>query len=161
MSKRLAALLFGALAIAVVVAGCGSSSNESSSSITKAELIKKGDAICAKAEKKNEGEFEEFAEENGLSEKKEPTEAQNEEIATSILLPSVSGQLEDIRALGAPEGEEEQVDEILETVEGEVEEAEAEPSLLFEAEEEKGGESPFASGNRMAREYGFKVCGSE
>lgn len=160
MSKRLIVALFGVLAIAVVIAGCGSSSNEeSTSSLTKAEFIKQGDAICQKANDQNEGEFEAFAKENGISESKAPTEAQEEEIATGILLPSISGQLEGIRALGAPEGEEEQVNEILETVEGEVEEAEAEPAVLFE--EEKGAESPFAEGNKMAREYGFKVCGQE
>jgi len=162
VSKRLIAVLFGVLAIAVIAAGCGSSSSSSepsTSSLTKAEFIKQGDAICAKAEKENEAEFEEFAKENGLSENKEPSKAVQEELATSILLPSVSGQLEDIRALGAPSGEEEQVDEIIETVEGEVEEAEEEPTVLFEAEEE--GKSPFAAGNKMAREYGFTVCGQE
>ena len=160
MSKRLIAMLFGVLAIAVIAAGCGSSSSEeSTSSLTKAEFIKQGDAICAKGNKESEAEFEEFGEENGLSENKEPSKAVQEELVTSIVLPSVSGQLEDIRALGAPSGEEEQVDEIIETVEGEVEEAEAEPALFFEAEEE--GKSPFVEGNKMAREYGFKVCGQE
>jgi hypothetical protein len=153
-------MLFGVLAIAVIAAGCGSSSDSSSSeestaSITKAELIKQGDAICTRYEKENEAEFEEFAEENGLSENKEPTEAQKEELATSILLPSVSGQIEAIRALGAPSGEEEKVSEILDTVEEEVEEGEAEPSVLFEEE------AAFAEGNELAREYGFKVCGQE
>jgi hypothetical protein len=157
-------MLFGVLAIAVIAAGCGSSSDsssseESTSSISKAELIKQGDAICAKSEKENEAEFEEFVEENGLSENKEPTEAQKEELATSILLPSVSSQIEGIRALGAPSGEEEEVSEILDTVQEEIEEGEAEPSSLFEAEEE--GASPFAEGNELAREYGFKICGQE
>jgi hypothetical protein len=153
-------MLFGVLAIAVIAAGCGSSSDNSSSeestaSITKAELIKQGDAICATSEKEAEAEFEEFGEENGISESKEPTEAQKEELATSILLPSVSSQIEEIRALGAPSGEEEEVSEILDTVEEEVEEGEAEPAALFESGE------PFAEGNKMAREYGFKVCGQE
>jgi hypothetical protein len=161
LSKRLIAALFGVLAIAVVVAGCGSSSSseENTSSLTKAEFIKKGDAICTAANKENEVEFEAFATENNLSESKEPSEAQKEEIATNILLPSISGQVEEIRSLGAPEGEEEQVNEILETVEEEVEEAEAEPAVLFE--EEEGAESPFTEGNKLAREYGFKVCGQE
>ncbi len=164
MSKRLIAMLFGVLAIAVIAAGCGSSSSsssseESTSSLTKAEFIKQGDAICAKANKENEAEFEEFAKEHNLNENKEPSKAVQEEIVTGIFAPSISGQLEDIRALGAPEGEEEQVDEILETVEGEVEEVEEEPTVLFEAEEE--GTSPFAEGNKMASEYGFKVCGQE
>jgi hypothetical protein len=160
LSKRLIAMLFGVLAIAVIAAGCGSSSDnssseESTSSITKAELIKQGDAICAKGNKEGEAEFEEYAEENGLSENKEPTEAQKEELATNILLPSVSGQIEEIRALGAPSGEEEEVSEILDTVEEEIEEGEAEPAGLFESGE------PFAEGNKLAREYGFKVCGQE
>jgi hypothetical protein len=161
LSKRLIAMLFGVLAIAVIAAGCGSSSSEeSTSSLTKAEFIKRGDAICAKANKENEAEFEEFAKEHNLSKNKEPSEAVQEEVATTVLLPSVSKQLEDIRALGAPSGEEEQVDEILETVEGEVEEGEEEPSSLLGAEEEEEV-SPFAEGNKMAREYGFKVCGQE
>ena len=50
MSKRLIAMLAGVMAIAIVAAGCGSSSDSTPTPfvLTKAEFIKQGDAICAK-----------------------------------------------------------------------------------------------------------------
>lgn len=155
MKPRLIALLAGAAAIALVAAGCGSSDDSTTTaSITKSQLIKQGDAICeAGNEEINEG-FESFP---GLKENKEPTEAQQTEITKTILLPSVQKQIDEIRALGAPSGEEEEVTEILDTVEGAVEEGEEDPTSFFG--EEGGG--VFEEGNKMAQEYGFKVCGNE
>ena len=55
MSKRLIALLAGVMAIAIIAAGCGSSSDDSTDTtvvvLTKTEFIKQGDAICAKGGK--------------------------------------------------------------------------------------------------------------
>ncbi len=154
MSKRLIVLLAGVVAIMAAAAGCGGGDSTTTASITKSQLIKQGDAICeAGNEEINEG-FESFP---GLKENKEPTEVQQTEITKTILLPSVQKQIDEIRALGAPSGEEEEVTEILDTVEGAVEEGEEDPTSFFE--EEGGG--VFEEGNKMAQEYGFKVCGNE
>jgi len=85
LSKRLLALLFGALAIALV-AGCGGGSDsttggdssESASSLTKAQFIKQADGICEQGNKAVAAEAEEFAEENEIDIEK-PTTAEQEE----------------------------------------------------------------------------------
>ena len=57
MSKRLIALIMGALAVGLI-AGCGSSNSDSSGSITKTAFIKQADAICVKTREGIETEFE-------------------------------------------------------------------------------------------------------
>ena len=73
-----------------------------------------------------------------------------------MILPSIQQQGEEIRDLGAPEGDEDQVDEILTSLEDAVAEGEEEPELLFE-----GKTDPFGDVNQMTQDYGFKVCGEE
>src|SRR5436305_10650421 len=138
-----------------VVAGCGGGSDSSSesSSMTKAQFIKQADAICAKGNEENETEFEEFAKEKGLSEKKEPTKAQQEEAISEIVAPGVRKQIEKIDALGAPEGDEGKVEAMVAAVEEGVDEIEENPASLTE------GKNPLAKGSKLAKEYGLKTCG--
>jgi hypothetical protein len=153
---RLIGLLVGAMAIALIVAGCGSSSDETTASISKAEFTKQGNAICkAGNEEINEG-FGSFAKENSLNHK-EPSEAQFEELAETVLIPSVSRQIKEVRALGAPEGEEGEVDEFLTNAEGALEEIEGEPSLISA----EGKEEPFYTVNKEAATLGLTACGGE
>lgn len=164
MSKRLIAAFFGVLAIAVVGAGCGSSDSSSSSggdesstsALTKAEFIKAADAICEEGNEAIEGEAEEFAEENEIDTEK-PTEAQQEEVISDVVAPAIRAQAEGISSLGAPSGEEESVEAIVEAVEAGADEAEEEPGVLLS--EEGGG--PFDEANELADEFGLKVCGGE
>ncbi len=161
MSKRLIAVLAGIVAIAVIAAGCGSSSSgstssESSSSLTKAEFIKAADAVCEKGNESITGEAEEFAEENNIDTEK-PTTAEQEEVVSEVVGPAIRQQAEDISALGAPSGEEAEVEAIVEAVEAGAEEAEEDPGSLVEGE----GGGPFAEANKLAKAYGLKVCGGE
>ncbi len=156
MSKRLIAMLAGVVAVAIVAAGCGSSSDtsETTAALNKAEFIKQGDAICTKGNKAIETEANEFAEENNVNTEK-PTKAQQEEVITEVVAPGVRKQGEEIAALGAPSGDEAEVEAIVTAVEGGAEELEENPSLLIE------GKNPLAKGSKLADSYGFKVCGEE
>lgn len=156
MSKFIA-VLAAVAAILMIVVGCGGGDDSSSdsSSITKAQFVKQADAICEKGNKENEAEFEEFAKENGLSEKKEPTKAQQEEAISEIVAPSVQKQIEEIDALGAPEGDEKQIEAMVAAVEEGVEEIESDPTTLLE------GKNPLGKGSKLAKEYGLKACGEE
>jgi len=157
LSKRLIAVLGGALAIALIAAGCGSSSDESStSSLTKAQFIAKADAICTKGNKEIETESEAYAEENGIDLEKEPADAQKEELVTEVIAPGVLKQGEEIGAIGAPSGEEGQVNEIVEAVETAAAETEEDPSAVI-----NGSSGPFTKANKLAKDYGLKVCGEE
>ena len=157
MSKRLVAL-FAALAVLALIAGCGSgggsTTTETTSSLTKAEFVKQGNAICAKGSKEiNEG-FEEFVEENGLSKTKAPPKPVQEEAVETVLIPRISKEIESIRALGPPD---EEAEAVLDAAEEALEKGEEDP-IQFLKEESSG---PFAKANKLAREYGLTKCGEE
>lgn len=143
------------VALAALVAGCGGGdeTTDETVTLTKAEFIKQGDAICKEANEENETEAEEFAEENDFTLEK-ASEEQLEEAVAEVLVPSLNQQVEELDALGAPEGDEEQVEEIVVSLEDVAGEIEDDPSLVFE---EKTLEKPA----KLASSYGFKVCGAE
>lgn len=152
MSKLLIAAV-AAVALAALVAGCGGGdeTTDETVTLTKAEFIKQGDAICKESGDQSEKEAEEFAEENGFTLEKASTE-QLEEAVAEVLVSTLRQQADEISALGAPEGDEEQVEEIITSLEGATDEIEDEPKLVFE-------EKVFDEPNELAQDYGFKVCG--
>jgi hypothetical protein len=156
--SKLLTVAAAAAVLAALVAGCGGGDDTTDETVTltKVEFIKQGDAICKAGNKEIEKGFEEFAEENDLPENKEPSQEQGVELVETVLLPNVQQQAEELRELGAPEGDEEQVDELLTSLEDAVAEGEDEPELLFE-----GKTDPFGDVNQQASDYGFKVCGEE
>jgi hypothetical protein len=155
LNKGLLALLAGALAVTLFVAGCGSSGGTTSTaSISKVEFLKQGNAICAKGNEQIEAQFEEFTKENNLSKTEAPPKAVREEAAEDILIPAINQQVEEIKALGIPAGDEGEVEEIFATVEEAVEEGEGDPAALFGNEPGK-----FKEANKLSREYGLTVCG--
>jgi hypothetical protein len=142
------------VALAAVVAGCGGGESTTDSTtvvLTKTEFIKQGDAICKEANEKNQSEAEDFAKENDF-ELEKANKAQIEEAVAAVLAPSLSKQAEELDALGAPAGDEKQVEEIVVAVEDAAEEIEDEPKLVFE-------EKTLKKANQLAEAYGFKVCG--
>ena len=157
MIKKFAVVFVGLIAVTALVAGCGSSDDESStSSLTKAEFVKQGNAICRNGNTKIESEFEEFAEKHHLKKNEKPSEPVLEEATETILVPAISSQVEEIRALGTPEGDEGEVDKILSGAEEAVEEAEEDPVAFAEEESPK-----LTKVNEEARAYGLTVCGEE
>jgi hypothetical protein len=155
LNKGLIATLFGVVAVALIAAGCGSSSDDSTSSLTKAEFVSQADAICKKGNTEVETEFEDFTKENGLENKK-PTEAQEIELAETILTPNVKDQSEELRALEAPSGDEDEITAMLDSLDEGVEEAEADPQALL-----SGKSEPFKPASKLAKEYGLTECGQE
>ena len=144
-----------AAALVMLVAGCGGGdeTTDETVTLTKAEFIKQGDAICKEGNDQSEKEAEEFAEENDFTLEKASDE-QLEEAVSEVLVPNLNQQAEEIEALGAPEGDEEQVEEIIVSLEGAAEEIEDEPGIVFDGEVLK-------EPSELAEDYGFKVCGEE
>lgn len=158
MSKRPIALLAGVMAIAIVAAGCGSSSDDSTSTtvvvLTKTEFIKQGDAICKKGSESLSQEAEDFADENNIDTSK-PTEKQQEEVIETVVGPALQAQAEELRELGAPDGEEAKTGAIFDALETGAEELEDNPGALLKS----GGEGPLDKSRELATEFGFKECG--
>jgi hypothetical protein len=146
--------LMAALIIGVCVAGCGSSSStttETTAAITKAEFVTKGNAVCVKGEKAQEAEINAYIKKNGL-EKQKPTKAQNVEIVETVLAPNIQSQIDGVKALGAPSGEEQQVNSALELSQQTLEKIEANPELAF------GKENAFAAAGKQLHALGLKEC---
>lgn len=160
MSKRFIALLAALAALALIVAGCGGGSDStestSTSSLTKAAFVKQGNAICAKTEKEIIEGVGRFVKEGNPLKPKPLTEKQLAEIAERVLVPKVRRQIDEIRALGIPSGDEQEVEAFFAAAEEALKETEEDPSLFG-----KGGAGPFAEANKLAREYGLTVCGAE
>jgi hypothetical protein len=154
------AIAISVLALAAVAAGCGggddssgsSSDSSSATTLTKAEFIKEADAICGDANEQGETEAEEFAEENDFTLEK-ASEEQLEDAVAAVFVPSLNQQAEEIAALGAPEGEEEQVEALTSSLEDAASEIEDDPGVAL------GGDA-LNKPAKLAQELGLKVCGS-
>lgn len=161
MSKRLIVLFAGVLALAIAAAGCGSSDDSTDTdtasvdvTITKKQLIAQGDAICKQGNEEIEEGVESYAEENNIPKNQEPSDEQGVEIVETVLVPNLLTQAELIRGLGIPEGDEEQVEELLDSLDEAIETAEDDPEALFNEDTD-----PFGDVNQQAQDYGFTECG--
>src|SRR5262249_31013499 len=136
LNKRPFALLACLVPFSLIAAGCGSSDNTettaTTAALTKAQFLKQGNAICAEGNKEINKNFEAFFKKTNLKKNEEPSKAQKEEAAETILIPAIRKDVEGIKALGAPEGEEEQVEEIIDAAEEALETLESEPAEAVE-----------------------------
>jgi hypothetical protein len=177
--RRIAALIFAVLALALVAAGCGgggdstgssstadtgSSSSESSTESsdesesssggaapTKAAFIKEADKICSTADAKLSQEVVNFAKEEGISIEDEPGKDDQTKIYENIVLPNVHKQAEDLEALTPPAGDEDTVEDITSTLTDEVESAEDDPGNI--------DEDTLQEASKKAKAYGLQTCG--
>lgn len=147
--------LAAVLAIAVSVSGCGSSSSstttETTAAISKAEFIAKGNALCVKGQKAQNAGFDAYVKTHGLENKK-PTKSQTAEIVETILAPNVQGQIDAVKALGAPSGEEQQVNSALEAAQQALNKVKANPELAF------AKDSPFHAAGQQLHALGLTEC---
>lgn len=142
---RVLAVLFAAFGL--LLAGCGGSDDDSAS-LTKAQLIKQGDAICRKADEQQAAAFQRELE----NIPDESIETQ-EKVVVAAELPPLQRAAEELDALGAPEGDEEQVEAIVSGMEEAVVEIEAKPIDYVE-----GDLGTLDEVGRLAKAYGFTDC---
>jgi hypothetical protein len=145
----------GGMAIALLLLalpGCGGGDGETSgeataSSLTKAQFLKQGNAICSQV-------FDEVDRRYGKLSTRS-TDAELNEQAQEIVPPLVTKLVARLRALGAPQGEEARVEKILVALEEGVETAEEDVSTVRGS----GGEFAFEEGYEMLWAYGLERCG--
>jgi hypothetical protein len=166
MEKPLLISSLLAVAAALIAIGCGGEAT-----LSKAEFIKRADAICGKVDEAQVGEYGAYVRthpavakklnELTVSEKQPEGIAARQQLYRAIIIPSILQEAEDIEALGAPDGDEETIEEFLAGVRKGVKEAEQDPSKLDEDLPNGAGKNPeysFWDVNRLAHEYGFKQC---
>lgn len=143
-------LASGMLATLVVVGCGGGASSETAGAITKAEFISQADAICAETNQAMEDKVQ--ATFGGGS---QPGKAEQEAFVTETILPSIEGDLEKVRALPEPAGDEAAIDQFLSDAEKGVAEAKKDPEGF-----PKSAPSLQKSSGEAAA-YGLKVCGQD
>jgi hypothetical protein len=147
----------GAVA-ALVATGCGGDDDDDGTTaattggeggaLSKAAFVTAADGVCAQGDKQIEKEAEQLFGGGG-----QPSAKEQEQFFADTVLPNIQSQIDGIRALTPPEGDEEQVTAILDAAQEAIDESEQDPSVIT------GGDDPFAEANRLAGEYGLKDCG--
>lgn len=129
---------------ALVLAACGGEDAP-----TKEEFIAEGDAICREGDEAlNTAAEEQFGDLSA-----DPPRKQQEQFVSEVVAAEYRSQLEQLRELTPPEGDEEEVDAILTSLEQLADQAESDPGSLLDAQT-----APEAA--RLAAEYGFMSCGA-
>lgn len=100
-----------AVLMIVALAGCGSSDNETSS-LTKAQFIRRANAVCVKNTPQDiVGPIDDYIHQHGGSGKDK--EELTAEAVQLTMLPHFQAQVDEIRAVGAPAGDKRQVERFL------------------------------------------------
>jgi hypothetical protein len=154
------AILVGA---ALIVGGCGGDGSgdatagqgvaESvtvSDDLSRAELILEGDKICTQTDKTQEAQLEAFLKDHPNSQSNPKGQAK---LVREAGLPPIREELEELAALGAPPGDEKQVEAILEALETAIEKSEDDPASLLKDED-----NLFGKVGELAATYGFGAC---
>lgn len=142
----------GLLLIAAVAGGCGGSGDSATAeTLTKAEFIKRADAICKRADAVQNKELRSYFAKRSDG---NPSRTLNEEAIVKVGLPPLRDEASELDALPAPEGDEEEIQAIVEGIEEAIEKSEKEPGALVSS----NSAGPFTAVGKLASEYGLKVC---
>lgn len=169
MTARLTILLTTAMAIAVIVAGCGGGDDSSAtgsangqtvttSDLSKEEFVKQATDICHRERQDILPKFAAYIEKH---EPPHPTKAQETKLFAdmfrAVLLTTIEKELNLIRKLGAPEGEEDEVAAILNAEQEAVETAAKVRHIVSRFQIERY----FTEAAKLARAYGIGDCGND
>lgn len=154
MKKRLAAVV---ACCCIGLTGCGddepAKSGEKPSqtvepTLTHDEVIKQGDAICAASNEKIDAANDHFINPD------EPTEAEFRVAVSDVVIPELTDQVKDLRALKVPADDAATITGMLDAIEEDLAVLERDPLALLQ-------DTTFAQANTIAQEYGFLVCGQD
>lgn len=140
-----------AVAAAFLVGGCGGSDDEAS--ISKEQFVAKADAICKQSNERMEDGFSKLLKNVGNLTKLK--QAEYEEIVDEVMVPSIEKEIEQLRALGIPDGDDERINAMIDALEEGKETAERNPEAV-----NASSDAVFGIASRIAGEYGLEVCGS-
>lgn len=101
-----AIIAIGVAAVACLVAGCGSSGEETAeAAVTKAQFIKRANSVCERAKKEREAAITDW--------EKEAAEATFDRGLKDVVGPSLEKEAEELAALTAPEESQARVTQII------------------------------------------------
>lgn len=139
------------LALALLASGCGGGDDgDSAAALTQAEFVRKAEAICEGTDRAQRAAFRAYAPKHA---KTLSTAVGEEELITVVGLPAVLDEAEELKALGAPSGDEQEVEAFVVEIEKAVREAMKDPGSV---EARRG--NPFSEAGKLARAYGLEAC---
>ena len=138
--KHVSTALAATLA-AGVIAGCG---GDDPKPLSKAEYLKRGNAICAKGQKAVRAEAEKLGD--------SPSNAEIKKFGTDVFVPRTEDQIEELRDLEPPKGDKETVEKIYDTAQDALDKVKDDPGVLTRTDD------PFSEANELARNYGLTTC---
>lgn len=147
--KKGAFLAVAGLLIAGLLAFAGCGGGDETTSLTKAEFTEQANAACKEHSKERDELFKKVSNELDPS---EVTRKDQEMLISEVLLPPYEKNIESLESLGAPEGDEEKIEALIEAMEGSVEKVEAQPLVALRTT------SQFAEPNALAKKYGLDDC---
>jgi hypothetical protein len=162
LNRGIGALALTVIAAGLIGAGCGGDDDDDTTTATgtsgvtgvegstsKQAFIAEADEICTEGS----AELGELLAEEFGSER--PSTEEIEQFVTDTLVPKLEEQFAELRALTPPEGDEEEVDELLTAGEEGVEQIEDDPNLVVQNQQPEA----FKEADRLASDYGFEACG--
>jgi hypothetical protein len=132
---------------ALVATGCGGG-EDSTTSLTKAQFVKQANALCAKYNKQMAADFSKYAKEHSSGNSSQALAA---EAVGKATIPATKEELEALRELPVPSGEEEKVEALLERRQEALEKIEDEPLFKISGD-------PFEEFNQPLTDYGLTEC---
>ena len=134
----------------VIGAGCGGEDDSAAEeSITKTEFIAQADEICAAGYEELAPGESTFFDAPEIAD--DPSERERDAYVRDVLVPNLQAQKDDIEALGTPEGDEGEVNELLAAFQGAIDELEEDPSSIVFS----GG---LGGAFESAEAYGLEEC---
>jgi hypothetical protein len=140
------------LAIAAAI-GCGSGDETTEVSLTKAQFVKQGDAICRSAQEKKTKAIQAWSMEDANKGKDlgDWSEEELSQVYLDLALPPIKEASDQLGELPAPEGDA-KAEKLVKALAEAVESVEEKPTRAI-------SEAPYASADKLAQAYGFKTCG--
>lgn len=136
-------------ALAAIVGGCGGGS-DSTTTVTKAQFVKKVDALCEEREKERTNKVSAIA--SSLKPNEKLSNDRQTKMVETIIFPSYAKMIENVESVEAPKGDEAEINEIIKSMEKAQKKVEADPrQAVFSV-------VMFEEANGLATKYGLKHC---
>ena len=151
MQARLRSIfaILTALAATLIVglaAGCGSSnSTTTATTLSKSAYLAKANAICKAGSDKQKAGLKTLG--------KNPSKAQLTAYVTGTQVPNIQSQIDQVKALGAPSGDQATVNKYISLAQADLNKVKSDPSLAY-----NGKSDPFADFAAVAHPYGLTAC---
>jgi hypothetical protein len=154
---RVVAAAACAMAAAISANGCGGSSSGAvevqTGSLSKAEFIKKADAVCTRNQERAGQELAGYMEKHHVRVSGQLPKGVAAGLLGAVIEPAYQREIAEISELGAPDKDAEKVAAMLEAMEADLAKAQRDPAGAFSRHE------LVPTAGELARAYGLSGCG--